>query len=226
MLLVDRILFMDGESIVLDKPQGLPVDAPRDGSLSVHSHLSSLAFGFKRWPTPVHRLDTDTSGCLLLARNPGAHKRFQKAFEGALVEKLYLAVIEGVPDGEGGSIIMPLGKVSSKEAGWRVVPDARGKSAITRWRKMGEQNGRALIQFIPETGRTHQIRVHAASGLGFPIVGDPHYGNGEGAMLLHASALYVERNGKPDISVHAPLPERFGDWPLLPGLPGTWDQPG
>ena len=69
MLLSDRILFLDGESIVVDKPQGLPVDPPRDGSLSVESHLNTLKLGFHRWPTTVHRLDRDTSGCLLLARN-------------------------------------------------------------------------------------------------------------------------------------------------------------
>ena len=87
MLLSDHVLFLDGEALVLDKPAGLPVDAPRDGSLSVESHLGSLTFGFLRWPLPVHRLDRDTSGCLLLARNPKAHKRFAAAFEAGAVDK-------------------------------------------------------------------------------------------------------------------------------------------
>src|SRR5690606_370416 len=89
MLLSDRILFLDGEAIVLDKPAGLPVDPPRDGSLSLENHLDSLRFGFKRWPLAVHRLDRDTSGCLLLARNPKAHGRFTRAFEERAVDKQY-----------------------------------------------------------------------------------------------------------------------------------------
>src|SRR3546814_7020681 len=80
-MLSDRVIFLDGEAIVLDKPSGLPVDPPRDGSISLENHLESLTFGFQRWPQAVHRLDRDTSGCLLLARNPKAHKRFQRAFE-------------------------------------------------------------------------------------------------------------------------------------------------
>src|SRR3546814_1488882 len=81
------LIFLDGEAIVLDKPSGLPVDPPRDGSISLENHLESLTFGFQRWPQAVHRLDRDTSGCLLLARNPKAHKRFQRAFEEGRVEK-------------------------------------------------------------------------------------------------------------------------------------------
>src|SRR6185436_15445174 len=123
-MLDDRILFIDGEAIVIDKPAGLPVDPPRDGSLSLENHLQSLAFGFQRWPQPVHRLDRDTSGCLLLARNPKAHKRFQHAFEAGEVEKRYLAVIEGVPNGDSGTIDLPLVKVSARESGWRMRGDA------------------------------------------------------------------------------------------------------
>ena len=99
-MLADHILFLDGEAIVVDKPAGLPVSAPRDGSLSVENHLDSLRFGFRRWPTAVHRLDRDTSGCLLLARNPKAHKRFAAAFAAGTVDKQYLAVVEGVPEAE------------------------------------------------------------------------------------------------------------------------------
>ena len=95
-LLSDKVLFIDGEAIILDKPAGLPVDAPRDGSIALENHLASLTFGFQRWPLAVHRLDRDTSGCLLLARNPKAHKRFAAAFEAGTVEKRYVAVLEGV----------------------------------------------------------------------------------------------------------------------------------
>jgi len=83
------ILFEDGEALVIDKPAGLAVDAPRDGGLSLENYLDALRFGFARWPTAVHRLDRDTSGCLLLARNPKAHKRFAAAFEAKQVEKVY-----------------------------------------------------------------------------------------------------------------------------------------
>ena len=209
MLLSDRVLFLDGEALVIDKPAGLPVDAPRDGSLSVESHLASLTFGFARWPLPVHRLDRDTSGCLLLARNPKAHKRFAAAFEAGEVEKTYLAVLDGIPEADSGTIDLPLGKTSTREEGWRMVHDPKGKRAVTHWRTLDTKDGRALIEFTPETGRTHQLRVHAASGLGIPISGDPVYGAGKGPMLLHASKLKLARGAKPPILAEAPLPPSF-----------------
>jgi tRNA pseudouridine32 synthase/23S rRNA pseudouridine746 synthase len=211
MMLGDRILFIDGEAIVLDKPAGLPVDAPRDGSLSLENHLSSLTFGFHRWPLPVHRLDRDTSGCLLLARNPKAHKRFQQAFEAGAVAKRYLAVLDGVPEGESGMIDLPLVKISSAERGWRMTGATNGKPSRTAWRLLAAKDGRALVEFRPETGRTHQIRVHAAEGLGAPVAGDPVYGRAGGAMLLHAAALTVPRPPKPDIVAEAPLPTAFAE---------------
>lgn len=208
----DRVLFLDGEALVIDKPAGLPVDKPRDGSISLENHLESLRFGFQRWPTAVHRLDRDTSGCLLLARNPKAAARFQQAFEGGLVGKRYLAILDGVVTGEG-TIDLALGKTSTAEQGWRMVPDPDGKPARSHWRALGERDGRTLMEFRPETGRTHQIRVHAASGLGVPVVGDPVYGRADRAgMMLHGAELVVERPGKEPIRAEAPFPERFGDW--------------
>lgn len=213
-MLKDRILFLDGEAVVIDKPAGLAVDPPRDGGLSLENYLDSLTLGFKRWPTAVHRLDRDTSGCLLLARNPKAHARFQQAFEQGLVEKRYLAVLDGVPAGEGGEIDLPLAKVSTREAGWRMVGDHAGKlggkSAKTAWRLIRTTGNQALVEFRPATGRTHQIRVHAAEGLGCPVAGDPVYGRaGPHGMLLHAAELTVPRNGKPPVTAEAPIPERF-----------------
>ena len=210
-MLDEHILFIDGEAIVIDKPSGLPVDPPRDGSISLENHLQSLSFGFKRWPSAVHRLDRDTSGCLLLARNPKAHKRFALAFEEGRVDKTYLAILDGVPKAADGMVDMPLAKVSSRDRGWRMVGDPKGKPAFTAWRIVAEVNGRTLVEFRPTTGRTHQIRVHAASGIGVPILGDPIYGRGgeRGVTLLHAAALTVQREGKPAIDAHAPFPERF-----------------
>ena len=206
----DRVLFLDGEALVIDKPAGLPVDPPRDGSLSLENHLDSLRFGFARHPQAVHRLDRDTSGCLLLSRNPKAHARLQRAFEAGEVAKRYLAVLCGVPDGEAGEIDLPLAKVSSAEAGWRMVPDPSGKRATTAWRLLEVRDGRSLVEFRPATGRTHQIRVHAASGLGVAVIGDPVYGRADAAgMMLHAASLSVPRAGKPPVAAEAPLPERF-----------------
>ncbi|MET0360664.1 MAG: RNA pseudouridine synthase [Sphingobium sp.] len=212
--LADRVIFLDGEAIVLDKPAGLPVDAPRDGSLSLENHLASLTFGFHRWPLPVHRLDRDTSGCLLLARNPKAHKRFTGAFEAQQVTKHYVAVLSGVPEAGEGLIDMALGKTSTAEDGWRMVPDeARGKPARTGWRVIAARDGRALILFSPQTGRTHQLRVHSAEALGFGIVGDPVYGDRSDGighpLLLHALSIRVERGDKPPVEARALVPDRF-----------------
>src|SRR4051812_49940927 len=99
-MLANKVLFFDGEAIVIDKPAGLPVDRPRDGSLSLENHLDALTFGFKRWPQPVHRLDRDTSGCLLLSRNPKAHARLHQAFEAGTAGKRDLALLHrGAPGG-------------------------------------------------------------------------------------------------------------------------------
>ncbi len=208
-MLNERVLYIDGEAIVIDKPAGMPVDPTRDGALSLENHLDSLKFGFRRWPKAVHRLDRDTSGCLLLARNPKAHKRFGAAFEAGQVTKSYYAVLDGVPDADEGLVDMPLAKVSSREAGWRIVGDAKGRPSRSRWTKIATMSGRALVRFEPETGRTHQLRVHAASGIGIPIVGDPVYGRGGGAMLLHAAHISVVRDGKTPIIDDAPLPAPF-----------------
>ncbi|WP_118856413.1 RluA family pseudouridine synthase [Sphingomonas mesophila] len=214
-MLEERILFVDAEAIVIDKPAGLAVDPPRAGGDSVTARLGELTLGFKREPVIMHRLDRDTSGCLLLARNPKAVKRFQAAFEAGEVAKTYLAALDGVPDGAEGVIELPLSKVSSAADGWRMVPDQSGKPARTGWRLIAERGGHSLVEFHPLTGRTHQLRVHAARGLGAAIIGDPVYNAqpraGEG-MLLHSWKLAVPRAGKAAIAVTAPLPDRFGLW--------------
>jgi tRNA pseudouridine32 synthase/23S rRNA pseudouridine746 synthase len=203
------VLFIDGEAIVIDKPAGLAVHPGSRTKESLEDYLKHFRFGFQRPPLPVHRLDRDTSGCLLLARNPKAHKRFQRAFEDKKVTKTYLAVLAGVPEAEEGTVDMPLGKVSTAEAGWRMIPDETGKASVSHWRRLAVKDGRALVLFSPETGRTHQLRVHAATGIGVPIAGDPVYGDGRGAMLLHARSIRVEREGKPAVEATAPLPPHF-----------------
>jgi tRNA pseudouridine32 synthase/23S rRNA pseudouridine746 synthase len=205
------ILYEDGEALVIDKPAGLPIDRPRKGGECLEDHLDSLKLGFQRAPTPVHRLDTDTSGCLLLARNPKAHKRFAAAFEAQAVTKVYHGILAGVPRDSEGRIELALAKISSAEKGWRMIPARKGKPSLTEWRVVAEHEGRTLVEFRPATGRTHQIRVHAASGIGIALLGDPVYGTRSGAArtMLHASAITVTREGKPDIAATSPLPADF-----------------
>ena len=214
MLLSDRILFIDGDAIVLDKPAGLPVDRPRSGGASVEGRSAELRMGFRTSPVAMHRIDTDTTGCLLFARNARARREYQAAFEAKAVEKVYLAVVEGVVPDDQGVIDLPLAKVSTAATGWRMVHDEAGKSARTHWRRIGTIGDQSLVEFRPETGRTHQIRVHAARGLGCAIVGDPVYSDRdrdpEQPMLLHAWKLKMPRGSRPAIDVTAPIPDAFG----------------
>ena len=212
MLLSDLVLFIDAEALVLDKPAGLPVDRPRRGGESIASRIAELKCGFQRPPAAMHRLDTDTSGCLLFARTAKARSGIQHAFETRAVEKYYLAVVASEVDDEQGVIDLPLSKTSSAEAGWRIIADERGQPATTRWRRLAVREGRTLVEFQPLTGRTHQLRVHAREAFGRGIVGDRVYGVPGGPMLLHASRLVVPRERKPAIDVAAPLPDYFGEW--------------
>lgn len=207
------ILFEDGEALVIDKPAGLSVDRPKRGGACLDDHIDALKFGFQRPPVAVHRLDTDTSGCLLLARNPKALARFNKAFEDRAVAKTYLAVLAGHPVGTEGTIELALSKISSAEKGWRMIAAKKGKLAISHWELVEELGPHSLIRFRPETGRTHQLRVHALNGLGAALLGDPVYGAGSvpGAArtMLHAESLIVTRPGKAAIEARAPMPADF-----------------
>jgi len=205
------ILYEDAEALVIDKLGGLPLDRPRAGGPSLADRLDELKLGFQRPPVPVHRLDADTSGCLLLARNPKALKRFAAAFEAREVEKVYLGIVAGALAGEAGTIELALSKISSAAEGWRMIPARKGKPSVTHWRVLTARGGLTLVEFRPETGRTHQIRVHAAAGLGVPLLGDPVYGHGKGAArtMLHAAALTVPRSNKPPVEARAPLPPDF-----------------
>ena len=222
------ILFEDGEALVIDKPAGLPLDRPRAGGPALEDRLDELRLGFQRAPMPVHRLDRDTSGCLLLARNPKALKRFSAAFEARQVEKTYLGVLAGLVADDSGTIELALSKISSAAEGWRMIPARKGKPAITHWQRVAEKDGLTLIRFAPVTGRTHQIRVHALHGLGHALLGDPVYGTPDPRVartMLHAESLVVRREGKPAIVATAPLPDDFaligfeGIVPPAPDLP-------
>lgn len=205
------ILFEDAEALVIDKPAGLPIDRPRAGGTCLADHLDDLRLGFQRPPVAVHRLDRDTSGCLLLARNPKAMKRLAAAFEERRVAKRYLGIVAGELPEDEGVIELALAKVSTAKDGWRMIPARKGKPALTLWRRLAQHDGRTLVEFRPETGRTHQIRVHAAAGLGHPLLGDPVYGTAGSAprTMLHAIGLTVPREGKAAIDATSPLPVDF-----------------
>ena len=217
------IVFEDGEALVVDKPAGMPVDPPRNGGTCLADYYEGLKLGFHRAPVAVHRLDTDTSGCLLLARNPKAVKRFARAFEERLVSKRYLGIIAGELAETEGTIDIPLAKISSAEKGWRMVRDVDGKPSVTHWKVLAVEGGNSLIEFRPETGRTHQIRIHAEVGLGVPLLGDPIYGpvhgenTGARRTMLHAAAIKVERGSKPAIEGIAPMPADFLDFGFSDG---------
>jgi tRNA pseudouridine32 synthase/23S rRNA pseudouridine746 synthase len=205
------ILYEDAEALVIDKPAGLPLDRPRAGGISLEERVWELRMGFARSPAAVHRLDQDTSGCLLLARHPRALKRYCAAFEARQVSKTYWGIVAGDVAGARGTIELNLSKISSEKDGWRMIPARAGKAAVTHWRVLDRGEGMTLVEFTPETGRTHQIRVHAASGLGHALLGDPVYGRklpGKRTML-HAARLEIPREGKAPIVAEAPMPADF-----------------
>jgi RluA family pseudouridine synthase len=194
--LAARVVHRDRFVLVLDKPAGLAVHAGPATPDSLDDHLAALAFDRRTPPAPAHRLDRDTSGCLVLGRTPGALKRLQRGFAQGRIVKTYLARTHGRPPAERGRIDRPLAKVSSKAAGWRMVaerarPDA--KPAVTDWRVVDADDAGALVELRPRTGRTHQLRAHLA-WLGCPILGDPVYGPADaadGPMRLHALRVEI-----------------------------------
>jgi len=201
-----RVLYRDSQIIVIDKPAGLPVHGGPRAKDSIESMLDALKFGLARPPIPAHRLDHDTSGCLILARNERARRKLGRLFSAGRVEKVYWAIVVGTPPDEAGRIELPLRKVTSK-TGWRMVTDSSGQSASTDYRVLGRDRGRAWLELRPHTGRTHQIRVHCAA-LGCSILNDPLYG-APGAAPLHlfARSLAIPfYEGRPPIAVVAPPP--------------------
>lgn len=201
------LLHRDTHLVIIDKPAGLAVHPGPRTPDSLEDFLPDLAFGNQRLPVISHRLDRDTSGCLILARHPKAVRHVSQLFEAGAVKKTYWAVLESLPDADSGTVDAPLWKVSTAETGWRMIIDRRGKRAVTHWQII--DRAARLVEFRPETGRTHQLRVHAAS-LGHPILGDPVYGEGKGPMRLHARALALPYDAEAPLTVTAPLPQ---DWP-------------
>ncbi len=140
----------------------------------------------------VHRLDMQTSGLMVLALSREAHKRLSRQFEERLVKKRYIALLEGVVEKSSGRIQLPF-RLDPDNRPYQIYDPVNGKIGITLWKKITVEKGKTRTEFIPLTGRTHQLRIHSAHplGLGCPIVGDRLYGMGRqgDSMLLHASYL-------------------------------------
>ena len=218
--LLDRLLYRDGLMLILDKPAGLPVHAGPKGGPNLEAMFGVLRFGLPQSPSLAHRLDRDTSGCLVLGRHRKALARLGKLFAGGRVEKTYWAIVEGRPAEASGRVDLALAK-RSLERGWWMKPDPSGQPAVTDYVVRGEADGMSWLELHPRTGRTHQIRVHCAA-LGCPIVGDPVYGPGGGAgararadlppLQLHARAITLPLYPNRDpISVEAPPPPHMRD---------------
>ena len=214
------LLHRDGMMLVLDKPAGLPVHrgpAARGEWVPVLTDvLDSYRFGLPRRPEAAHRLDRDTSGCLVLGRHPRAVALLNQLFRDGRVDKTYWAVVEGGPAAEAGLIDRPLARRSPDRGWWmKVAPD--GLPSQTRWRVLGRGEGETgpltWLELEPLTGRTHQIRVHCAAE-GWPLLGDAIYGHaprhGAPPLHLHARRIAVPLNPKREpVIVVAPAPEHL-----------------
>ncbi len=213
-LLDDWVLHRDGLVLVVNKPAGLPVHSVAGGkNLHLGQLLFAWQFGLKQPPMLAHRLDRDTSGCLILARHRQAMIRMTDLFATRQVEKLYWAVLEGIPEATEGRIDAPL--IDTKRPGGVTVRLAKpgdgdaALEAVTDWHILATHARQSWVAFRPRTGRSHQLRVHAAAVLGCPIVGDRLYGRAApGGLCLHARQVrFAPRANKPPLEVTAPVPE-------------------
>ena len=207
------IIYQDADIIVVDKPPGLTVH-PGPGHpggtlvnalLSVVPDLQGISGTLR--PGIVHRLDKDTSGLIVVAKNDRAMRTLQAQLKERLVHKTYIALVEGVPDPREGMIEAPLGRHPKNRKKQAVV--AGGREATTRYRVQEALPGnRALLEVEPVTGRTHQIRVHLAA-IGHAIVGDALYGkrsNVVGRQFLHAARLGFNMPSGRQVDFESPLP--------------------
>ena len=208
-----RILYRDALMLIIDKPPGLPVHAGSGGGPTLEAGFDALRFELAERPVLAHRLDRDTSGCLVLGRTREAAKQLGQLFADGRIEKLYWAVVEGGPETDEGRIALPLKKQDAARHRWRMMAAEDGQDAVTDYRVLGRGAGRAWLALHPLTGRTHQIRVHCAA-LGFPVAGDWIYGKAPeprrpagAALFLHARSLRIPLYGEaPPIDVEAPPP--------------------
>lgn len=205
-----EILFDRDGILAVEKPSGIPVIPERKPGRVILSMLEDL-LGMKLFV--VHRLDKETSGVLLFAKNARAHAYLSNLFEHRNVKKQYVAVVRGGIEAERGSIDAPLRQFGSGRMG---VDAERGKPSRTAWILRRRLSGFTLLDVFPETGRRHQIRVHLY-GIGHPVAGDPLYGTAGQAgdaprLMLHALEVAFTGPGGDPVTVTSPLPVEFEDF--------------
>ena len=211
--LVARVLHRDAQMLIIDKPAGIAVHAAVRGQRSLEDGFDALCFGLTQRPGLAHRLDRDTSGCLVLGRHRQALARLGQLFAKGLVRKTYWAVATGTPPEPQGHIALALTK-QVRPSGWRMVVDPAGQPALTEYRVLGGGDGLCWLELEPRTGRTHQLRVHGAA-IGCPLLGDSLYGRtvfapGATPLHLHARSVAVPfAPGRPPVTATAPVPDHM-----------------
>jgi tRNA pseudouridine32 synthase / 23S rRNA pseudouridine746 synthase len=229
--LLGRLLYRDALMLIIDKPAGLAVHPGPKGGPNLEDLLDGLRFGLPRRPELAHRLDRDTSGCLVLGRHHRALRRLGRLFAAGGVDKTYWAVVEGAPPAAEGRIDLPLGR-RDRQRGWWMKVDPDGLPSTTDYRVLGRADHLTWLELRPLTGRTHQLRVHLAA-VGCPVRGDPIYGQAHPSaadrprLHLHARAiavpLYADR---PPIVAAAPPPAHMLDALVACGLDQSSLTPG
>jgi len=203
-----EILFENADFIVVNKPEGLaaiPEQHPQEPSL-----FERLCAERGETLFIVHRIDKDTSGLILFARNAEAHRHLSMEFETRRTRKVYRALVHGTIADDWGRIDKPLARFGSGRVG---VNPQRGKPSLTEFKVVQRFPAHTLVEAYPKTGRRHQIRVHLYS-LGHPIVGDRLYGDRAiqcdyPRMMLHAKTLTIRPPGGDELILEAPVPESF-----------------
>ena len=217
-MLLGAVLYRDASVIVLNKPHGLAVQGGPGITRHLDGMLDALRFGAEERPRLVHRLDKDTSGILLLGRSAAAAAALAAGFRGRDAHKTYWAVVVGEPLHAAGRISQPLARERSAR-GERTVPSDEGQAAVTEYTTLEVVKRRAAwLQMHPLTGRTHQLRVHAASSLNTPILGDGKYGGHTahmdglpGALHLHARAIAIPHPEGGVLEAEAGLPPHMAE---------------
>jgi tRNA pseudouridine32 synthase / 23S rRNA pseudouridine746 synthase len=186
----DRVLYGDDGVIILNKPYGMPVHNGTRTTDHLELYLPLITGDRPEPPRLAHRLDKDTAGCLVLARDAAVAARLGAMFLDGRVRKTYWAVVQGRPRAAEGLIDLPMRKVWVP-GGSKMVVDVMGKPALTRWRLLGANAKLSLLELTPRTGRMHQLRAHCTY-LAMPILGDPIYGAERPAPLpLHLLARSI-----------------------------------
>jgi tRNA pseudouridine32 synthase / 23S rRNA pseudouridine746 synthase len=212
--MVARLLYRDGLMLVVDKPAGMAVHRGPKGGESLEDYFGALTFGLPRPPSLAHRLDRDTSGCLVLCRHRKALAELGRLFKNGRIAKTYWAVVERGPHEDEGRIDLPLGRLDVTR-GWWMKHDPAGQPAQSSWRVLGRHDGLCWLALEPVTGRTHQLRVHCAA-MDWPIVGDAIYGTaprtGGLPLHLHAREIVVPLYKKRDpVRITAPVPQHMAE---------------